>query len=112
MRNPFILLAFAAAALVNSAEACDYCLISRGISPLLVQNGAGLKFSQRYTRLDNVYSGDDKVDNPGVKEQYWTTELSGFYGFTERFLVLLNVPLRKTRGEGELVEGPGGAAGE
>jgi len=108
MRIPFVLLVFSASVLVNSAEACDYCLISQGISPLLVQNGAGLKISQRYTRLDNVYSGDDKVDNPGVKEQYWTTELSAFYGFTERFLVLLNVPLRKTRGDGELVQGPGG----
>jgi len=108
MRNPLILLALAAAVIVTNAAACDYCLINQGISPLLVQNGAGLKISQRYTRLDNVYSGDDKVDNPGVKEQYWTTELTGFYGFTDRFLVLVDVPLRKTRGDGELVEGPGG----
>jgi hypothetical protein len=97
-----------AAVVTTNAAACDYCLISQGISPLLTQNGAGLKVAQRYTRLDNVYSGTDKVDNPGVEEEYWTTEVSGFYGFTDRFLVLVNLPLRKTRGDGELTEGPGG----
>jgi hypothetical protein len=73
-----------------------------------VQNGAGLKIAQRYTRLDNVYEGSDKVDNPGVKEEYWATEVSGFYGFSDRWLVLANLPLRKTHGNGELAEGPGG----
>jgi hypothetical protein len=109
MKNSLIGLAVAATLSVTNATACDYCLISQGISPLLVQNGAGLKVAQRYTRLDNVYEGTDKVDNPGVKEEYWATELSGFYGFSERFLLLVNVPLRKTRGDGELVEGPDGA---
>ena len=73
-----------------------------------MQNGAGLKIAQRYTRLDNVYEGSDKVDNPGVKEEYWATEVSGFYGFSDRWLVLANLPLRKTHGNGELAEGPGG----
>lgn len=101
-------LSVAAVVGVTNAAACDYCLISQGISPLLVQNGAGLKIAQRYTRLDDVYEGTNKVDNPGVKEEYWATELSGFYGFSDRFLVLVNVPVRKTRGGGELVEGPDG----
>ncbi len=108
MNKLLIALAVAAAVSVTNATACDYCLISQGISPLLVQNGAGLKLAQRYTLLDNVYAGTDKVDNPGVREEYWATELSGFYGFSERFLVLASLPVRKTRGDGELTEGPGG----
>ena len=108
MNNSTLVLAVALTVAVTNAEACDYCLISQGISPLLVQNGAGLKIAQRYTLLDNVYQGSDKVDNPGVKEEYWAAELSGFYGFSERFLILVNLPLRKTRGDGELIEGPGG----
>jgi hypothetical protein len=108
MKNSLVALALVAAVVATNAAACDYCLISQGISPLLTQNGAGLKVAQRYTRLDNVYNGTDKVDNPGVKEEYWSTELSGFYGFTDRFLVLVDLPLRKTRGDGELMEGPGG----
>jgi hypothetical protein len=93
----------------SGAQACEYCLISQGISPLQTQNGAGVKLAQRYTRLDSVYQGRNEVDNPGVKEQYWTTELGAFYSLTDRFLMLLNVPLRKTKGNGELVEGPDGA---
>ena len=101
-------VAFAAAGVAGSARACEYCLIGQGISPLQTQNGAGIKIGQRYSLLDRVYEGNDKVHNPGVREKYWTTEIGGFYSFTDRFLVLLNVPLRKTRGDGELVEGPGG----
>ena len=86
-------------------EACDYCLISQGISPLQTQQGAGLRWSQRYTSLDSVYSGTDEVPNPGVKEQYWTTDVAGFYGVNDqRFMLLVNVPLRRTDGRGELVD--------
>ena len=109
MKILFRTLAFALACAASSAHACEYCLIGQGISPLETQNGAGLKLGQRYTLLDSVYEGSDKVDNPGVKEEYWTTEIGAFYSITDRFLVLLNVPLRKTRGDGELVEGPDGA---
>lgn len=108
MKSLLAILVAAVGLGVTNALACDYCLISQGISPLLVQNGAGFKIAQRYTRLDNVYEGADKVDNPGVKEEYWATEVSGFYGFSDRLLVLVNLPLRKTHGNGELAEGPGG----
>ncbi len=90
-------------------EACDYCLIGQGISPLQTQQGAGLRWSQRYTSLDSVYSGTDEVPNPGVKEQFWTTDIAGFYGVTERFMLLINTPLRRTDGNGELIEGEDGA---
>jgi hypothetical protein len=109
MKSLFRTLAFTLAGAASSAHACEYCLIGQGISPLQTQNGAGIKLGQRYTLLDSVYEGSDKVDNPGVKEEYWTTEIGAFYSVTDRFLVLLNVPLRKTRGDGELVEGPDGA---
>lgn len=100
----------AAVAVVASmpVAACDYCLISQGISPLQTQTGAGLRIAHRYTRLDSVYDGDDEVDNPGVREEYWTTELSGFVSLNERLTALVNLPLRKTKGDGELAEGPGG----
>jgi hypothetical protein len=108
MRTWFRTLAVTLLGAASGAHACEYCLISQGISPLQTQNGAGIKLAQRYTLLDSVYAGHHKVDNPGVKEEYWTTELGAFYSFTDRFLMLLNVPLRKTKGDGELVEGPDG----
>lgn len=99
---------FVATVAASSVHACEYCLIGQGISPLQTQNGAGIRIAQRYTRLDKVYSGSDKLDNPGVREEYWTTELGGFYSMNNRLLVLANVPLRKTKGSGELAEGPDG----
>lgn len=88
--------------------ACEYCLIGQGISPLQTQNGAGLRVAQRYTRLDSVFHNESELANPGVTEEYWTTELSGFYSVSDRLLLLATLPLRETRGNGELVEGPGG----
>jgi len=104
MKSHVLLVFFA----VTSANACDYCLISQGISPLQSQTGAGLRIGQRYTLLDTVYDGDNKLANPGVKEKYWTTELSGFYSLSDRFMVLATLPVRKTEGDGELITGPGG----
>jgi hypothetical protein len=102
-------LAVAATALFAPlSEACDYCLISQGISPLQTQQGAGLRWGQRYTSLDSVYHGTDEIPNPGVKEQYWTTDIAGFYGVNDRILLLVNVPLRRTDGHGELVDGEDG----
>ena len=98
----------AAAALLAAplGRACDYCLLSQGISPLETQTGAGLRVGQRYTRLDKVYEGTDRVSNPGVKEEYWATDIAGFYAINDRFMLLLNAPVRRTHGDGELTEGP------
>lgn len=90
--------------------ACDFCLLSQGISPLETLNGAGVRVSERYTRLDDVYNGTRKVSNPGAKEEFWTTEFTGFYAVTEDLMVLAVVPLKNTRMEGELVVNPGGTA--
>jgi hypothetical protein len=89
-------------------HACEYCLIGQGISPLQSQTGAGVRIAQRYSLLDRVYAQDDKRPNPGVSEEYWTTEFSGFYSFTDRLLLLATLPYRKTIGDGELVTAPSG----
>lgn len=99
------LLALIAAPL---CEACDYCLLGQGISPLQTQTGAGIRVNSRYTLLDSVYRGSNEASNPGVKEEYWATDVSGFYSLSDKLLVLVNAPLRKTEGDGELVEGPNG----
>jgi hypothetical protein len=81
---------------------CDYCLVFQGASPLDVVKGKGVRLTQRYTSLESVYSGSEEVSNPGAGEEYWTTELSGFYGLTERLVVMAIVPIRKTALEGHL----------
>jgi Putative MetA-pathway of phenol degradation len=91
-----------------SAEACEYCLLGQGISPLQTQTGAGVRVAQRYTLLDSVYEGDNEVSNPGVKEQYWTTDVVGFFSIADRLQLLVNAPIRKTEGNGELTKGPNG----
>ena len=102
------LVAAAAVLVAPPSHACDYCLLSQGISPLETQTGAGLRVGQRYTRLDSVYEGSDEISNPGVKEEYWATDVAGFYTINDRFMLLVNVPIRKTHGDGELTESPTG----
>ena len=79
----------------GSGLACDFCLLSQGISPLDTIKGAGIKVSERYTFLDQVYQGTSKQTNPGAKEEHWTTELTGFYGITPEFMVMAVVPYKK-----------------
>lgn len=93
----------------ESASACDWCLISQGISPLETYRGAGVRVNERYTRLNKVYNGTDKVDNPGAREEYLTAEFTGFYAVNEDLMVLTTVPIRKTRMQGELVVRSDGA---
>jgi hypothetical protein len=81
--------------------ACDFCLLSQGISPLDTMKGAGIKISERYTALDQVYQGTSEKTNPGAKETHWTTELTGFYGITPEFMVMGVVPYKKGRTTGE-----------
>jgi hypothetical protein len=82
--------------------ACDFCLLSQGISPLDTMKGTGIKISERYTVLDQVYQGMSEKTNPGVKEEHWTTELTGFYGITPEFMVMAVVPYKKGKTSGEL----------
>ncbi len=89
-------------------SACEFCLVSQGISPLQTLNGVGLRVNQRYTLLDEVYQGDREITNPGVSERFWTTELSGFYGVNDRLLLIATLPVRKTEGVGDVSTGADG----
>jgi len=95
-------------ACVQSADACDFCLMHQGISPLETLNGAGLRATQRYTLLDKVFQGSDEVANPGAREEFWTLDLTGFYSVGEGFMLMANVPLRKTLGHGDVATGEDG----
>lgn len=95
--------------LYSSGFACDYCLLSQGISPLDTLKGAGIRINERYTVLDKVYRGTEKIANPGVKEEYLTTELTGFYSITGDMMLLAVVPFKKNRMSGELSVMPDGS---
>jgi hypothetical protein len=88
-------------AFANPGLACDFCLLSQGISPLDTMTGAGIKISERYTLLDQVYQGTSEKTNPGAKETHWTTELTGFYSITPQFMVMGVVPYKKGKTSGE-----------
>lgn len=103
------LIAVLACAVVPAAYGCEFCLISQGISPLQSLIGAGLRINERYSVLDSVYQGTDEVTNLGAREEFWTSEFSSFYGVTENLLLVLNVPVRSTQGDGEAETGPDGA---
>ncbi len=99
-----LLLTLTAAAFIFSANAsfaCDFCLLSQGISPLDTMKGTGIKISERYTLLDQIYQGASEKTNPGAKETHWTTELTGFYGITPDFMVLAVIPYKYGRTTGE-----------
>ena len=103
-----LVLGFVCATAVSSALGCEFCLISQGISPLQSLSGAGLRVNERYSVLGSVYQGTDEVTNPGAREEFWTTEISGFYGVSENLLLVLNVPVRSTHGAGDVSTGPEG----
>jgi len=84
--------------------ACDFCLLSQGISPLDTMKGDGIKISERYTVLDKVYQGTSEKSNPGAKEVHWTTELTGFYGVTPDFMLLAVLPYKNGKTSGELAQ--------
>lgn len=51
-------------------HACEYCLLTQGLSPLQTTTGLGIRIDERYTVLSDVYDGKDKIDNPGNKETH------------------------------------------
>jgi hypothetical protein len=88
-----------------SAGACDFCLLSQGISPLETLSGSGLRITQRYSLNDKLFTGTDEIDNPGASERFWTTDFSPFYGVSQLpgLLLSANIPVRSTRVKGEAV---------
>ncbi|MBI3755222.1 MAG: transporter [Deltaproteobacteria bacterium] len=99
----FLLATAFLVSLTGLSFSCDFCILSQGISPLETMHGGGIRVNERYTLLDNVYKGTGKAANPGVKEEFWTTEVTGFYGVTEDFMLLGIVPYKKTKMNGELI---------
>ncbi len=85
-----------------SVFACDYCLLTQGISPLETARGVGLRIDQRYTRLATLFDHGEKIGNNGALETHWTTQLTGFYSVTPHFTVTTVVPVvRRFGAEGE-----------
>ncbi|MBI5237194.1 MAG: transporter [Deltaproteobacteria bacterium] len=87
----------------NLAYACDYCLLSQGISPLESLQGSGIRLNGRYSLLKQAYNGRHKIDNPGAQEEFQTTELTGFYGVSENLLLIVTLPYKRTRLKGDLL---------
>jgi hypothetical protein len=117
MRRPTTVPMLAALAALSPATlACDYCLMSQGLSPLDTVSGRGLRVTQRYVSLDTVYEGEHERPNPGAEETYYTTEFTGFWTPLPRLTVVGILPLRVTRVDGHLAhhghgdEGDAGAA--
>lgn len=96
-------------ALIAPSEACDYCMLTQGISPLDIA-GSGIRINQRYTVLESVYNGTQRLANPGVREEYWTTEVTGFYSVNSDLMLFATLPYKKTRMNAELT-GSGASPG-
>ena len=79
---------------MESGLACDFCLLSQGISPLDTIKGAGIKVSERYTLLDQVYKGTGK-QRTRVQRKIIGTELTGFYSITPEFMMMAVIPYKK-----------------
>lgn len=101
-RLMFFVFLVAAMALPAASFSCDFCILSQGISPMETVKGAGIRINERYTRLNSVYKGTTEIANPGAKEEYWTTEFTGFYGITEDLMLLGVIPYKKTKLNGHL----------
>ncbi len=89
---------------MSTAQACDYCLSQQGISPLETQRRHGLRITQRHALNDSVYTGSDEIVNPGVEEDFRTTDLSAFFCIPsiDGLLLTVNAPVRRTRQDGHL----------
>ncbi len=85
------------------ASACDFCLVSQGISPLETFKDSGIRINQRYSLMSKVYDGSESLSIDGeAKEEYWTTEIAGFFGITDDITLLTVIPIRKTILDGHL----------
>lgn len=77
----------------GSAVACDYCLLTQGLSPLETTRGFGFRLDGRYTVLNSLYTGINEIENhDGEKESHFTTQLTAFYNLTDRFTLIGVLP--------------------
>ncbi|MCR4286928.1 MAG: transporter [Deltaproteobacteria bacterium] len=107
----FFILLFLSFTFAGEINACDFCLISQGISPLDTVKGSGVRINERYTKLTTPYHGTEKLEiGAEAKEEFWTTELTAFYSVTDDLTVMGVVPYRKTAMDGHLHVHADGAA--
>lgn len=80
--------------LPSALQACDFCLMTRGFAPLEILPGPGFRVDARYTVLNSLYSGSNRLSNPsGEKETHFTTQLTLYYNVSGKFTVLGILPL-------------------
>jgi hypothetical protein len=103
-RLTFIISVLAVLSAVSATytRACDFCLLSQGLTPLETINGKGVRLVQRYALVDKVYRGGDEIANPGAEEEYWTTEVTGFYPIMDGLLLIGTAPIRNNTLNGHL----------
>ena len=80
---------------ISPGEACDYCLLSQGLSPLQTTTGVGIRIDERYTVLNDMYKGTEKADNPGNEETHLTTQVTGFYAVNPDITAFVVIPYVK-----------------
>lgn len=69
--------------------ACDYCLISQGISPLETSKGMGVRVEQRYTEISKELN-NHSAEIP--KESHWTTQFSFYYSLNPKLTFISVLP--------------------
>ncbi|RMH89442.1 MAG: hypothetical protein D6681_14315 [Calditrichaeota bacterium] len=90
--------------------ACDYCMLTQGISPLETARGKGLRIDQRYARLATLFDHGTRIRNHDELETHWTTQITGFYSLTPRLTLIATVPIvRRFERESEAGGHHGGA---
>lgn len=94
----------------NTVLACDYCLLTQGLSPLETTRGFGFRLDGRYTVLNSMFSGTNKVENhDNEKETHFTTQMTAFYNVSERFTMIGIVPLSSRKISLDVEDGHGHA---
>jgi hypothetical protein len=95
-------------AFAGAALACDYCLLTQGISPLETAKGIGFRVDERYTRLSTQFEHGQKIENGNQLETHWTTQLTAFYNLKSRFTLVTFVPYVRRYERDVPEEGEGG----
>ncbi len=99
--------------LPTKASACDYCLLTQGLSPLETTHGFGFRVDGRYTRLNSVFSGSSEVENhDNEKETHFTTQFTGFYNASDRLTLIAIMPIPRRSVSLTLENEPGHDDGE
>lgn len=109
------IIAVLAITLISSAAvlACDYCLLTQGISPLETSRGIGFRLDERYTRLTTFLDNGREIPNTGSIESHWTTQATAFWSVRPKLTLVAVVPVVRRLQDGPsspTLPQPGGAA--